>query len=226
VLVLTGLSFVGAPSASATGSQSLRLRAPAAVVAGVPFDVTVTVRSAGRHSTPYLGTVSFTTDDALVRSLPAAYTFSPADRGSHTFTGVTLVGTGKHRLAVRDTTSPRLRDVDRVWVANAGAALEGQLLAGFDPVEGGTVTVYDAVTGAALKSGPANIDGYMYRITGLPAGDIKVGAVVPGPYEPDFANDKDTLEQADVFTLTPGVTLVQSWEPENFGPYLDVQEIL
>ena len=226
VLVVAGLGLVAAPSASATGWRHLALRAPASVVAGVPFDVTVTVvTGTGRPAQAYRGTVRFATDDALVRALPAAYTFTRADRGTHTFTGVTLVGVGTHRLAVRDLRHPRLHDVDRVRVANAGAAVEGQVLSGLDPVTGGFVTVYDAVTGLVLGSGPANIDDYYYRISGLPAGDVKLGAIVPGPYEPDFANDRDTLAQADVFTLMPGVTLVQSWEPDTFGPYLDVRHI-
>ena len=166
VLLIAGLGLVAAPSASATGWRTLALRAPSTVVAGVPFDVTVTVlNAAGRPAVAYRGTVRLATDDPLVRTLPGAYTFTRTDRGTHTFTGL------------------------------------------------------------ALKSGPADIDGYHYRITGLPAGDIKVGAVVPGPYEPDFANDRETLAQADVFTLSPGVTLVQSWEPEDFGPYLDVEPI-
>lgn len=225
VAALVGGLAAAAPAAAVHRGPDLVLAAPSSVVAGVPFDVTVTVRKAGRHAPPYVGTVRFTTDDALARALPADYTFTAADRGRHTFTGVTLVGTGSHRLTVQDTGHTRLRDCDRVRVRNAGAAVEGQVLAGMDPVEGGTVTVYDAVTGLALASGPADIDGYSYRITGLPAGAVKIGAVVPGPYEPDFANDKDTLEQADVFVLHPGVTLVQSWDPDPFGPYLDVQPI-
>lgn len=227
VLLVAGLALVAAPPASATGrGATLTMAAPASVVAGVPFDVTVTVRSAGRHPSPYVGTVRFSTDDVLARALPADFTFTPADRGTHTFTGVTLVGTGKHRLTVADTAHRRLRDTDRIRVTDAGAAVEGQVLSGLDPVEGGVVTVYDAVTGLALRSGPADIDGYQYRITGLPAGDVKVGAVVAGPFEPDFANNRDTLALADVFTLTPGTTLVQSWDPEPFwGPYLDVQRI-
>lgn len=226
-LVVAGLGLVAVPPAAATGrGPALTVDAPRTVVAGVPFDVTVTARHAGRHPSPYVGTVRFSTDDPLARALPADYTFTPADRGTRTFTGVTLVGTGTHRLTVRDTAHRRLRDTDRIRVTDAGAAIEGQVLSGFDPVEGGVVTVYDAVTGLALASGPADIDGYHYRITGLPAGDVKVGAVVPGPYEPDFANNQDTLAQADVFTLSPGVTLVQSWDPEPFfGPYLDVERI-
>lgn len=222
--MLAGLGLVAAPPVSATGrGPALTLETPSVVVAGVPFDVTVRVRPDGRHARAYVGTVSLRTDDPLVRSLPADHTFTRADRGTHTFTGVTLVGTGTHRLTARDTRHHRLHDTDRVRVQDAGAAVEGQMLAGMDPsVERGTVTVYDAVTGLALRSGEAVWGDY--RVTGLPAGAVKIGAVAPGPYEPDFANDTDTLEEADVFTLRPGVTLTQSWDAENFGPYLDLQQ--
>ncbi|GEM_PF-688633 len=225
VLGLAALGLVAASPAAATGrGHVVSLSAPTRVVAGVPFDVTVRLRPTGRDTGPYVGTVSFSTDDRQVRALPPDYTFTRADGGVHTFTGVTLVGTGHHRLTVRDTRSHRLQDADRITVANAGAAIEGQVLADFDPVLGATVTVYDAVTGRALKSGPANVDDNHYRITGLPAGKVKVGAVAPGPYAPDFANDRDTLEQANVFTLLPGRTLTQSWD-EPFGPYLDLERL-
>lgn len=225
VAVLAVVGLVGAAPASGARHVHLDLRAPASVVAGVPFSVTVTAHRHRGGGGAYRGTVRFSTDDGLVRALPASYTFTAADRGTHTFTGVTLVGTGRHTLAVRDVRDRHLHDVDRLRVADAQAAVEGQVLSGLDPVEGGVVTVYDAVTGLAVGSGPADIDGYYYRITGLPAGAVKLGAVVPGPYAPDFANDRDTLAQADVFTLTAGTTLVQSWAPEDFGPYLDVARL-
>lgn len=232
MLVLVGLVLGAAPPATAGGrapAPTLRLSAPAHVVAGVPFDVTVTVRQAGR---PYVGTVRFATDDALVRSLPADYTFTRADRGTHRFEGVTLVGTGRHRLTVRDTRHRGLQDTDPVRVANARAAVRGTVLSTMDPIYGpSTVTVYDAVTGKALRSGRTDDQGYEYLITGLPAGDVKVGAVCDGIppeylYEPGFANNQDTLAEADVFHLRPGRTLEQSWGLEPyFGPYLDLDRI-
>ncbi|GGC16711.1 hypothetical protein GCM10010972_32560 [Cellulomonas carbonis] len=229
VIVLAGAALVAAPPASADPAVrgwTLVVAAPATVVAGVPFDVAVTVVNPGGRPVGHVaGTVALATDDPLARTVPAAHAFVRGDRGTHTFGGVVLVGTGTWSLtATLDGRHPAVGSTS-VVVRDAGAALEGQVLSGMDPVEGGVVTVYDAVTGKAVGSGPADIDGYRYRITGLPAGAVKVGAVVPGPYEPDFANDRDTLAAADVFTLVPGETLVQSWAPEDFGPYLDVRRV-
>jgi hypothetical protein len=227
VALLAALGLTTAPTASAAAGRTLLVEAPATVVAGVPFDVTVTVvNPVGKVARAYQGTLEFSTDDALVRALPDRYTLTRADRGTHTFTGVTLVGTGTHRLEVEDVRRDRVRGSDVVTVTNAGATLQGQVLSEFDPVTGGFVTVYDAVTGLVVGTGPANIEDNHYSISGLPAGDIKVGATVPtGGYEPDFANDRDALEDADVFTLRPGQTLVQSFREEDFGPYLDVEPI-
>jgi hypothetical protein len=227
VLLLAALGLVVAPTATAAGGR-IAIDAPATVVAGVPFDVTVTaVDATGEVARGYRGTVRFSTNDRLVRVLPGRYAFTEADSGTHTFAGVTLVDTGQHRIKVGDVARPRLRDAASVEVANAGATLEGEVLAGLDPIEGAVVTVYDAVTGRRLAKAPADICCYRYSITGLPAGDIKVGAVKRGSdLLPDYANDQDTLEDADIFTLAPGQTLEQSWEAEDFGPYLDLGEPL
>jgi hypothetical protein len=81
------------------------LGVPASVSAGTPFDVTVTVVDAYGNTVPgYQGTVTFSssdTDPGVV--LPADYTFTPADGGSHTFSGgVTLITPGEQTLTVTD----------------------------------------------------------------------------------------------------------------------------
>jgi hypothetical protein len=73
----------------------LLLSAPAGAQAGVPFDLVVTVQDAyGNTVTGYTGTLTFRTDDPD-GSVPADYTFTAADAGSHTFAGgVTLFADG------------------------------------------------------------------------------------------------------------------------------------
>jgi hypothetical protein len=81
--------------------------APNPNTAGVPTDVIVTARDTNNNIiTNYLGTIHFTTGDAQA-TLPADYTFTPGDKGSHTFVDTTILRTaGTQVLSVSDTTHP------------------------------------------------------------------------------------------------------------------------
>ena len=72
---------------------------------GTKQTVTVTAKDASappQTATGYRGTVQFTSDD-LNAGLPADYTFTGADNGTHTFTlGVAFMTSGTHTLTVRD----------------------------------------------------------------------------------------------------------------------------
>jgi hypothetical protein len=103
----------------------------------------------------------------------------------------------------------------------AEAVVEGSVLSQMDPIGGATVAVLDAATGRVLRAVRLAEDQFEYRIAGLPAGDVKVRATKPG-YFPDFANNRDTFAQGDVFTLRSGVTLTQTWSPEA-NLYLDLE---
>ncbi len=70
------------------------------VQAGIPFGVIVVVYdSNGRLLTTYTGTIHFRSSDPDA-GLPADYTFTPADAGSHAFEGVTLATEGSQTLTV------------------------------------------------------------------------------------------------------------------------------
>ena len=59
---------------------------PSPVTAGTPGNATVTLKDAyGNLATGYTGTIHFTSSDSQA-VLPAAYTFTAADAGVHTFT--------------------------------------------------------------------------------------------------------------------------------------------
>lgn len=76
---------------------------PAATTAGSTNSVTITARDAqGNTATGYTGTVHFTSSDPRA-SLPADYTFTAADKGVHTFTGVFFKTVGTQSLSVADT---------------------------------------------------------------------------------------------------------------------------
>jgi hypothetical protein len=203
---------------------ALTVSGPSRAVAGVPFDVRVSAVDAWANWVPaYRGTVTFRSTDGKVRSLPPRYTFTAADRGSHVFTGlVTLVSTGRFLVVGADVARPAVAGRLPVLVAGAGASLQGQVLSGFDPISGATVTVYDAVTSKRLATVTLGRTASDYLILGLPAGGIKVGGTHPERCD-DFANNVDTLAAATVFTLRPGTRLVQSFD-EPFGPYIDLGE--
>ena len=86
----------------------LTVSAPASVTAGSPCSVTVSAEDQFNNlATTYRGTVHFTTTDAgsgVV--LPADYTFTSGDNGTHTFTNlVTLATAGPQTVTVTDTTT-------------------------------------------------------------------------------------------------------------------------
>jgi hypothetical protein len=76
--------------------------APASATAGTSFSITVTALTAGnRLDAVYTGTVHFTSSDGAA-VLPANYTFTLADTGSHTFS-VTLNAAGSQTITATDT---------------------------------------------------------------------------------------------------------------------------
>jgi hypothetical protein len=126
-VVRTGGVNIGAYQASAT---AFVLDAPAAVTAGVPFDVTVTaVDVFGQVAVGYSGTVTFSTTDldpGVV--LPADYTFTGDDGGVHTFsdTGLgetTLLTPGDQMLTVTDAVDATITGSAIVTVDSSGTTL-------------------------------------------------------------------------------------------------------
>ena len=113
-------AFAKLPSpATLTGSQSITVNpatanqlivmAPANVLAGARFSLTVTVVDAyGNVVTGYRGTLSFSSSDATA-TLPRKYTFTAADRGVHTFTGLRLKKKGKQTITATDALNSSLR---------------------------------------------------------------------------------------------------------------------
>lgn len=95
----------------AAAAASLRIDAPAKVAPNTPFAVQVTAFDQfGNVATGYGGTVRFSTSDSvatLLGKMPANYTFTPGDRGTHSFT-TSLVTVGSQTISVIDTTNARL----------------------------------------------------------------------------------------------------------------------
>jgi hypothetical protein len=188
-VVRSGGVNIGAYQASAS---AFVLIAPAAVTAGVPFDLVVTaVDPFGQTAVGYVGTVTFSaTDTNPGVLLPANYTFSPADGGVHTFAGATtLVRAGSQTVTATDTATNSITGSASVTVDPA-AATHLVLTFSSDPVKKEawfvTVTAYDAFGNVAT--------GYAGTVT-LSSSDDK--AFLPADY---------TFSAADAGTHTFSVT--------------------
>jgi autotransporter-associated beta strand protein len=84
----TGINQTVTVTVTPAPANHFQVAAPAQTIAGAPFDLTVTARDPYGNTDPsYRGTVQFTTSDPAGGRLPAAYTFTSADGGTHTFAG-------------------------------------------------------------------------------------------------------------------------------------------
>jgi hypothetical protein len=138
----SGVRQIDVPAFPAT--HFLMSGVPENGVAGTPFGVTLTALDQYNNLVPgYAGTVHFTSTDPLA-ALPADYTFTAADLGTHTFTnGVTLFtasGYPGQTVTVTDTANNKLTvtGYDRV---QAAAATSYQLSAPAAVAQGSPFTV-------------------------------------------------------------------------------------
>jgi hypothetical protein len=105
---LTGTD--GGVTVNAAAASQFIISAPSTVTSGVAFSLTITVEDAyGNAVTGYIGTIHFTSSDGTA-TLPANYTFTAADKGVHTFTGLVLRKTGTQTLTITDTLDSALTD--------------------------------------------------------------------------------------------------------------------
>jgi len=107
------LSVTVKPATAAT----LVLDSPTSTTAGQSFTVKVTLRDQyGNVATGYTGAVHFSTSDPLPTVvLPADYTFTAADAGSHSFS-VQLWTVGNQTLTAADKVVPSLSDTNSISV--------------------------------------------------------------------------------------------------------------
>ena len=91
----------------AAASQFI-ITGPSSVSAGIRFSLTITVEDAyGNVVTGYTGTVHFTSTDPKA-TLPKNYTFTAADKGMHTFSGLVLRKRGAQKITLTDTLNSSL----------------------------------------------------------------------------------------------------------------------
>ncbi len=101
---------------TAAAVASFVVRAPSNATAGVAFSITVqAVDAFGNVVTGYTGKVHFTGTSGGGNLLPADYTFTAADNGSHVFS-VTFVSTGTQAINVADLANGALKGSTSVKV--------------------------------------------------------------------------------------------------------------
>jgi hypothetical protein len=124
---------------------------PAASTAGTAQSFTITAMDAFGNRAPYFGEVFFSSSDSQA-SLPAAYVFTAADAGSHTFTA-TLKTAGPQTITVKDSSTGTPTGTQSISVTPSAAA--SFQVAGFPAtttagvVQSFTVTARDAFANVA-----------------------------------------------------------------------------
>lgn len=99
-----------------SAATSLQVALPEQSTTGVPFSFTVTAMNGNSVDPAYTGTVHFTSSDPAA-SLPADYTFTLADAGTHTFsatmnTAGDLENTSNRSITATDTVTPSITGTD------------------------------------------------------------------------------------------------------------------
>lgn len=118
-LATAGTQSITATAGAVTGSETgivvspaaasgFKIGIPATITLGVAFDVTLTAIDAYGNVVPnYTGAIRFASTDKSA-TLPANYTFTAADNGTHTFS-VTMRTAGVQTLSIVDTRNPTIR---------------------------------------------------------------------------------------------------------------------
>jgi hypothetical protein len=106
---------------SALAAATFTLTAVASIAPGLPFALTVTARDMlGSVATGYRGAVQFSGGGAGA-VVPGAYTFTNADHGVHTFSGVSLTALGNQTITATDTTTAAITGSVTVYVVPQAA---------------------------------------------------------------------------------------------------------
>ncbi len=152
---------------TAASATTMTVTALHGTVAGVSQNVTVTARDAfGNIATDYRGTIAMASSD-LLANIPATYTFTAADAGTHVF-AIALKSAGGQTFTAQDTTTALMnysqRDIQVSAAAMAGFALRAPSNATAGVAFSFTVSAVDAFgnvvsgyTGKIHFSGPSGI---------------------------------------------------------------------
>jgi hypothetical protein len=120
---VSGLFFDPPSTVGATAADVLRVvPPPTAAIAGTAQNWTVTaVNPSGAVDTHYAGTIQFSSSDPKA-ALPAKYTFTSTEAGTHTFS-VTLNTVGTQAITATDSTTPTIKGSASVTVNSPASAV-------------------------------------------------------------------------------------------------------
>lgn len=182
---------------SVVTATKLAITAPANVIAGSPFDITVAALTDNDIIDPgYTGTVTFTSSDLYPSVLPANYTFTAADQGTHTFSGGgTFFTAGSQTLTVQDTANASITGTATVAVTAAPAS---RLL---------ITAPANAVSGMAFDVAVAAVDPYGNVDTNY-SGTVTWATSDPDPGVVLPANYTFTAADGGTHSFPGGVVLV------------------
>ena len=124
--VFSSWTATSAASSLVTVNTALHftVTAPASATVGASFTVTVVAKDALNATvTGYRGTIAFTSSDPGSPVLPANYTFTAGDNGTHTFTnGASLRTAPSQTITTTDTVTPTIVGTSTAITVNPGAA--------------------------------------------------------------------------------------------------------
>jgi hypothetical protein len=169
----------GGGTTTPPAATHLSLSAPSSVTAGSTFSLTVTALSASNTTaTGYLDTVQFSSTGGLT-GLPSSYTFTAADDGVHTFTGLTLSTTGTQTIAATDATTKSITGSTSILVnpVSVAAATHFSISAPSTSVAGSAFSV----TVIAQTSSNSTATGYTGTVH-FTTSDTASGVVLPAAY--------------------------------------------
>jgi hypothetical protein len=156
--------------------------APATTTPGVAFNVTVTALNASNTTvTGYAGTAHFTSSSA--GTLPADYTFTAGDNGTHTFS-VTLTATGPQTITATDTVTPSITGTaSTTLICPPGPAPFANASNSGPACIGGSVNLFSSGSGSVFSwTGPGGFTSSQQNPTGITvAGTYTVTVTTPGP---------------------------------------------
>lgn len=181
---------------ASTAATHFSVSATSSAVADTPFSITVSALDASNNvSTGYVGTVHFTSSDlgsGVV--LPQDYKFTAADKGVHTFTGVTLATVGPQSVTAKDTVTGTIAGSANVNVT----ALPTHFA--INAISNPTAGTPFSITVSALDASDNPVTTYLGSVH-LTSSDLGSGVVLPQDYT-------FTSTDKGVHTFTSGVVLV------------------